>query len=93
MTDLKGQPYSKLTTAFLYRTEYKEACKCKPDPWSTEALARHRLYALEERRRKGDKSVAAEIARLKSAGSAAGGSGGGKPASAATATSADTKRR
>ena len=51
MTDAKGTPYSKLKTAFLYRNEYVQDCKCKPDPWDQEALDRHRLYALEARQR------------------------------------------
>ena len=65
MTDLNGEPYSKLTTAFLYRTEYKEDCKCNPQPWEPEALERHRIYALEARKQKGDQKAAAELAQLK----------------------------
>lgn len=59
MTDLKGQPYTALKSAFLFRTEYVEACTCKPHPWEQEALARHRLYA--ERARKGRGAVAAKV--------------------------------
>jgi hypothetical protein len=67
MTDLKGEPYSKLATAFLYRNEYVQDCKCGPHPWEQDALDRHRLYALEARHRKGDKRVASEIAALRAA--------------------------
>lgn len=65
MVDVKGQPYSRLRTAFLYRTEYDAACKCKPDPWEQASLDRHRLYALEAAKRKGDKTVTQELTALK----------------------------
>jgi hypothetical protein len=45
MVDLNGKPYSELKSAFLFRTNYDAACTCKPQPWSKEALARHRAYA------------------------------------------------
>ena len=45
MHDLRGQPYSALKTAFLFRTTYDESCTCKPHPWQQEALARHRAFA------------------------------------------------
>lgn len=93
MTDLSGAPYSKLATAFLYRTEYKEDCECKPDPWSNEALMRHRVYALEERQRKGDKAARAELARLKSGGAAGSGSGGGRLDATSSTGPQDGKRR
>lgn len=59
MTDLGGQPYAALKSAFLFRTEYVEACTCKPHPWEQEALARHRLYA--ERAQKGRQAVTAKV--------------------------------
>lgn len=93
MTDLGGAPYAKLTTAFLYRSEYKEDCTCKPAPWSEEALLRHRIYALEERQRKGDKAARAELARLKSGSGAGEGSGGGKREAISSTTPQDGKRR
>lgn len=45
MVDLEGKPYTALKSAFLFRTNYDAACTCKPQPWSKEALARHRAYA------------------------------------------------
>jgi hypothetical protein len=67
MQDLRGQPYSKLKTAFLYRTSYDAACRCKPDPWSQEATNQHRGYALVALQRKSDRKAAAELAAMKSA--------------------------
>jgi hypothetical protein len=93
MTDLSGAPYTKLTTAFLYRSEYKEDCTCKPAPWSEEALSQHRIYALEERQRKGDKAARAELARIKSGSGAGEGSGGGKREAKSGTTPQDEKRR
>jgi hypothetical protein len=61
MEDLSGRPYSRLKTAFLYRTEYKESCKCRSDPWEQTSLDRHRVYALEAAKRKGDKTAAKEL--------------------------------
>ena len=46
MTDLEGAPYTRLPTAFLYRTEYIPSCKCQPHPWEAEARQRHKSYAL-----------------------------------------------
>ena len=65
MEDLNGQPYSRLKTAFLYRTQYEPSCKCKAEPWSKEATDRHRIYALEAAKTKGDKVAAQELDRLK----------------------------
>lgn len=48
MTDLEGQPYSALKSAFLFRTNYNASCTCKPHPWEKEALDRHRAYAAGE---------------------------------------------
>lgn len=59
MRDVRGQPYTALKNAFLFRTEYVEACTCKPHPWEREALNRHRLYA--ERAQKGRRAVAAKV--------------------------------
>lgn len=67
MQDLRGQPYSKLKTAFLYRTSYDAACRCKPEPWSQEATNQHRGYALAALQRKGDRKAAAELAAMKAA--------------------------
>lgn len=64
MVDLQGQPYRKLSTAFLYRTEYVPACRCKPNPWDSEARDRHRVYALTAAKRKGNKQAALELETL-----------------------------
>lgn len=64
MRDLRGQPYSRLPTAFQYRTTYDESCKCKPHPWEQEAQDRHRMYALQQSVRKGNKEAIAELKGL-----------------------------
>jgi hypothetical protein len=61
MTDLEGQPYSKLQSAFLYRTAYFPNCKCQPHPWEKEAIERHRRYALAAAARNGNKAAAMEL--------------------------------
>ncbi len=66
MIDLSGQKYSKSKNADLFRTQYVESCKCKPHPWEQEASERHRIYALEDQRRKGNRAVVAELEGLKS---------------------------
>lgn len=66
MVDMSGQRYSRLPNANLFRTQYVESCKCKPHAWEEAAVERHRIYALEDRRRKGDRSVMAELDELKS---------------------------
>ncbi len=65
MVDLSGQRYSKLANANLFRTQYVDSCKCKPHAWEDAAIERHRIYALEDLRRKGDRSVIAELDQLK----------------------------
>lgn len=65
MVDLRGQPYARLKTAFLYRTSYNESCKCRPHAWEQVSLDRHRLYALETMRRKGDRTVQTEIEQIR----------------------------
>jgi Protein of unknown function (DUF2865) len=52
MINLKGQPYSKLSTAFLFRTKLDQSCKCNPHPWEKEAMDRHRRYAEEAAKKK-----------------------------------------
>jgi hypothetical protein len=65
MTDLAGRPYTRLDTAFLYRSTYQEGCQCKPQPWAQESLDRHRMYALQAERRKGNRAVAEELKELR----------------------------
>jgi hypothetical protein len=67
LEDLSGQPYHRLKTAFLYRTQYEPSCKCKAEPWSKEATDRHKMYALEAAKAKGDKVAAQELTQLKAA--------------------------
>jgi hypothetical protein len=85
MTDIKGEPYSKLPTAFIYRTTYEAACKCKPHPWETEALDRHRLYALVDKARKGDAKAVAELKAEKQRKQAEARVAMGRPARSASA--------
>jgi hypothetical protein len=61
MQDLKGQLYTKLPNAFLYRTKYDAACKCQPHPWEEASRLRHRIYALEAASRRGDMVAGAEL--------------------------------
>ena len=65
MVDQSGQAYSKHKNANLFRTQFVESCKCKPHPWEQEATQRHRIYALEDQRRKGNRAVVAELEDLK----------------------------
>jgi hypothetical protein len=43
MVDLSGRPYSRLPTAFLYRTKYVPSCTCQPQPWEAASQDRHRV--------------------------------------------------
>ncbi len=67
MVDLSGRPYTRSKTAFLYRTAYDASCKCTAHPWEQEARTKHRMYALEAERRKGNKKAVAELKELKAA--------------------------
>lgn len=51
MTDLSGQSYKTLDTAFQYRSQWDEGCSCRPAPWSVAEMSRHLEYAalVEER--------------------------------------------
>lgn len=64
MTDMRGQPYRKLNTAFLYRTQYVADCRCQPNPWDAEAREKHRVYALTAAKAKGNKQAAKELNEL-----------------------------
>jgi hypothetical protein len=64
MTDLEGRPYSKLQSAFLYRTAYFPNCKCQAHPWEKEATERHRRYALAAAAKHGDRAAAVELSAL-----------------------------
>ena len=65
LRSVDGQPYSKLPTALLYRTKYDAQCRCTPQPWDKEALDRHRIYALEEAQRRGNREAREELASFK----------------------------
>jgi len=65
MVDLSGRRYARLETAFRYRTIYDASCRCRPEPWEQEALDRHRMYALETERRRGNATAAKELTSLK----------------------------
>ena len=60
MVSVSGQPYSKLPTAFQFRTKFDAACKCAPNPWEPEAMDRHRRYAEDAARKKRERQAAAE---------------------------------
>lgn len=64
MVDLKGQPYSRLPTAFRYRATYDQSCKCRAHPWEQEARNRHGLYALQAEAKKGDSRAVAAAREL-----------------------------
>jgi Protein of unknown function (DUF2865) len=65
MEDVDGRPYKKLATAFLYKTQYVEQCKCKPHPWEEAAVDRHKVYALEAAKAKGSKLADVPLKDLK----------------------------
>jgi len=52
MRDLKGKRYSSLKTAFLYRKKYVKDATCKPKPWSAQAKAVHKKYAVLDAEKK-----------------------------------------
>lgn len=47
LKDRRGNPYSDLANAFVYRTEYRPSCQCRAQPWTDEARQRHATYATE----------------------------------------------
>jgi len=55
MQDIRGEAYSKLKTAFLYRTQYVGDCRCQPQPWEDAAIAQHKSYAEAALRKRGGK--------------------------------------
>jgi hypothetical protein len=56
---LTGERYGELPNAFRYRTEYVDACACKPKPWSAEAKAEYERRAVLAMRTEGERIVAA----------------------------------
>jgi hypothetical protein len=65
MEDLDGRAYKKLQTAFLFRTKYDAACKCRAHPWEEAAVDRHKAYALADAAQKGNKAAAQTLIDLK----------------------------
>jgi Protein of unknown function (DUF2865) len=74
MVDLNGKPYSKLATAFRFRSKVDQSCKCAPHPWEQEAIDRHRKYAEDAARRKTGRQAGLNAAPAKPAKAGAGGS-------------------
>ncbi|MGE0701429.1 MAG: DUF2865 domain-containing protein [Hyphomicrobiaceae bacterium] len=64
MVDLKGKPYTALPTAFVYRTKYDAACSCKPQPWSTAAMEKHRIFGLKAQKKKGSRQAALALRKI-----------------------------
>jgi hypothetical protein len=67
MVALTGEAYADLPNAFRYRSEYVDACACKPKPWSAEAKAEYRRRAVLAARTEAERIVAAgtgETAKL-----------------------------
>lgn len=64
MQDARGQPYSRLKTAYLFRTTYVANCTCRAAPWELAAVERHHVYALQEKAQKGDAKARAELRSL-----------------------------
>jgi Protein of unknown function (DUF2865) len=52
-----GHPYQNLPTAFLYETKYVADCTCRGNPWDEAALARHRTYAEDARKKLAGKTA------------------------------------
>jgi len=52
LVDLSGRKYTKLSTAYLYRTAYNQGCQCRPDPWDARSKMRHQVYALRAEQKK-----------------------------------------
>ena len=65
MEDLEGRPYSKLATAFKFRTSHDASCNCRSSPWEQAAKDQHRVYDLENRLKNGDQTAASELNTLK----------------------------
>ncbi|MEO0619670.1 MAG: DUF2865 domain-containing protein [Pseudomonadota bacterium] len=45
MIDRRGRRYSALPTAWRFQQQHVSSCKCRPDPWEGQALAKHKMYA------------------------------------------------
>ncbi|MEZ5850130.1 MAG: DUF2865 domain-containing protein [Hyphomicrobiaceae bacterium] len=65
MTDLQGEPYSKLPGALLYRTRYNAGCTCRAQPWQIASRERHEAYAAAEAARLAKVPAATRLARAK----------------------------
>ena len=45
MVDIQGRTYNTLPTAWRFQQQHVASCKCRPDPWEPQAMARHTKYA------------------------------------------------
>ncbi len=71
MVALTGERYGELANAFRYRSEYVEACTCKPMPWTAEAKTAFDRRAVLATRTPNETIVAAgagEVAKLLAGG-------------------------
>lgn len=66
MEDSDGRAYRKLQNAFLFRTKYEPACKCRAHPWEETATDRHKAYSLVQQMQKGNQVAAQELKALRS---------------------------
>lgn len=45
MVDRRGRSYNRLPTAWRFQQQRVASCKCRPDPWEPQAMARHAMFA------------------------------------------------
>lgn len=69
LVDLDGKPYGELATAFKFRTSYDAACTCRPHAWQSIAQARHRIFEIQARLRRGRELVLDRFTKVKVAAS------------------------
>jgi Protein of unknown function (DUF2865) len=66
MVSVKGQAYSRLSTAFQFRKTIDQSCKCNPHPWEQEAMDRHRSYAADATKQKAQLQAVLDAKAVKS---------------------------
>jgi len=64
MVSIEGLPYKSLKTAFQFRSRYDAQCTCRAQPWEEASKDQHRLYAMTEAARKGNRIAAIEAKQL-----------------------------
>lgn len=67
LVDLDGKPYAELSTAFKFRTNYDDACTCRPHAWQRTAQARHKIHEIQARSRSGHQVARGRLAAIKTA--------------------------